>query len=73
MHIHIIITLGTYSKDLSKMLYLQNRRYLNTKHKFRSDKNKFPDKAVEVRLIPRKRDYSEMKSLHEAYHLISEK
>ena len=36
--------IGTYSTELHKMVYLQNRRYLLDTDKLRKDKTHFPSK-----------------------------
>ena len=64
---------GTFSKDLNKMIYLQNRRYLQCNDDLRSDTVDFPERSVESHGPPSIRNYSEMKSLHEAYECISAK
>lgn len=72
MH-HLYIYAGTFSKDLDKMIYLQNRRYLLSDDVLRSDSVNFPDKVVESCQLPLIQDYSEMRSLHDAYECVSSK
>ena len=60
-------SLGTYIKDLNKMVYLQNRRYLDQSSALRQDAVKFPEKFAENRPPPPMREYSKLKSCHEAY------
>lgn len=54
-------------KDLSKMLYLQNRCYLDMGSALRQDSESFPDKEIETRPKPCSRDYQVLKSFHVAY------
>lgn len=55
----MLLYVGTYIKELHKMVYLQNRRYLpECEKQLRCDKTSFPDKAQEVRAAPPKRDYT---------------
>ena len=58
---------GTYSTDLHKMVYLQNRRYLPADSELRQDKKNFPSKHPEMRDPPSKRVYESLKDVHLAY------
>ena len=64
---HPLLYIGSYNKDLSKMTYLQNRRYLPLSSKLREDEKQFPEKIKEVRPPPQRRDYETIKSLHISY------
>lgn len=64
---------GTYNSDLSKMTYLQNRRYLPLSSNLREDDKCFPEKVKEKRLPPPARDYGKAKSLHISYDAIKTK
>ena len=72
-HIYIYDYIGTFNKDLDKMLYLGNRRFLRSDDDMRCDTVNFPDKSIEKQLKPKIRDYYEMKSLHSAYECVSAK
>lgn len=50
-------SLGTYVKTLHKMVYLQNRRFLDISSELRLDTSNFPDKRVEKSLPPPLREY----------------
>ena len=58
---------GTYIKSLSKMVYLENRRFLPLTSSLRSDKKNFPCKSQENCPKPSPRTFAEVKSNHEAY------
>lgn len=62
----VIVTSGIYDKELRKMVYLQNRRFLETTSPLRKDCT-FPDNKPESRSPPSVRDYSMDKFCHEAY------
>lgn len=67
------IVIGTYNSDLSKMTYLQNRRYLPMSSKLREDDEHFPEKTKETRLPPPARTYEKAKSLHTSFDAIKTK
>ena len=56
--------LGTYSHDLHKMIYLQNRRYLPLNSKLRQQKG-LPSKKAELEPPPKKRKFDEVKEQHD--------
>ena len=62
-----IIHVGTYNKELTKMVYLQNRRFLPLTSPIREEIQNFPSHGTENRVCPGKRTYSEIRQLHEAY------
>ena len=61
-----VVCLGTYM-ELHKMVYLQNRRYLETSSEMRQDSVNFPDKENETRQAPNTRDYTKLKPYHKAH------
>ena len=71
-HAHAFLA-GTFSRDLDKMIYLQNRRYLQLNDELRSDRVNFPDKEEEHRMAPKIKDYYEMKTVHVAFESVSSK
>ena len=70
---HIVQFEGTYSHELHKIVYLQNRRYLESDNSLRYDKRNFPTKAVEFRCAPSHRNYETLKSMHKAYDAVISK
>jgi len=61
--------IGTYSTELHKMVYLQNRRYLLDTDKLRKDKTHFPSKE-ELCQAPVMRNYESLKETHQAYEIM---
>ena len=64
---HVYIHVGAYNKPLSKMVYLESRRFLPLSSSLRFDKTNFPCKSKENRPKPSPRTFAEVKSNHEAY------
>lgn len=62
-----VVMLGTYMKELHKMVYLQNRHYLETSSEMRQDSVNFPDKENETHQAPNIRDYTKLKPYHKAH------
>ena len=78
-HIHIAITvpkyivimllflsIGTYNKDLQKVVYLDNRRYLPIDSSLRNETVEFPSKQEELSIAPPKRNFDSIKIYHKA-------
>ena len=61
------IYLITHNKALSKMVYLDSRRFLPSTSPLRSDNTHFPSKSKEDRSKPSLRTFAEVKDNHEAY------
>ncbi|XP_020900983.1 uncharacterized protein LOC110239599 isoform X1 [Exaiptasia diaphana] len=51
---------GTYIESLDKTVYLGNRRYLPKDCEMRLDTEKFPDKIIEKREAPPKKEFSDI-------------
>lgn len=66
---HTYLTVGTYSSELHKMVYLQNRRFLPMDSVLRKETKQFPSKTHEVRDTPPMRAYETVKDCHKAYDL----
>ena len=58
---------GNYNKQMHKMIYLENRRFLPATSSLRQDKKNFPTKAVERRPPPMTKVYKQMKGFHSSY------
>lgn len=58
---------GTYCTHLRKMIYLGNRRYLDVNSEMRNDTCNFPEKFIEDRTEPLKRQFTEDLNYHKAY------
>ena len=58
---------GTYSRELHKLVYLQNRKFLMENSELRHDVSKFPDKEMDLDPAPPKRLYEDIIDLHKAY------
>ena len=66
----LIFYLGTYSPELHKTVYLQNRRYLPDYHELRGDAKCFSTKAIEPRPIPKKQNCDILNHSHQAYDAV---
>ena len=62
-----IILAGTYSKALTKMVYMENRWYLPETSALRKDETNFPSKLVETLPPPRNKSHEAIRSSHIAY------
>jgi hypothetical protein len=60
------VSLGTYSSDLKKMVYLQNRRYLPPTSSLRKRKRGFPSQEAELESPPAKRKFVDLTEYHNA-------
>ena len=58
---------GTYNKELTKMVYLENRRFLPSSSPLRKQSTGFPSGEQELQAAPAKRSFEETKDFHIAY------
>ena len=63
----LIFTIGEYNKDLSKMVYLQNRRFLPEDRVLRRQTFFFPSKQQEKRKAPPKKTWAESSQFQAAF------
>ena len=61
------LSLGIYNPSLSKMVYLDSRRFVPITSPLRSDKRNFPSKSKEILSPPTPTTYDEVKNNHKAY------
>ena len=73
MYVHVLCMFlyfgisGDYNKELFKMVYLQNRRFLPMSSELRKQSQSFPYKHEEEREPPAHRTWAEAQQLHIAY------
>ena len=62
-----LCVLGVYNKTLSKMVYLDNRKFLPEDSPLRKDARNFPSKSKELLSAPQSRKYAELRDNHVAH------
>ena len=65
--LYIQLYIGTYSRALNKMVYIESRRFLLVSSSLRRDKRNFHSKLKEFHPLPKPRTYDEIKDNHVAY------
>ena len=64
---YIFCHAGTYSSDLHKMIYLQNRQFLPADSTLRKQSDGFPTNMEDNKPPPAKKKFSELKKKHRAH------